>query len=144
MTDYNPTAEECTGLDERDVRALTEKMTVLWTDTPDFYSVTTESGSEYTVDARHGSCTCPDAEHRDVKCKHQARVEFATCQRQIPSWVNADAVDPQLGLHVGGPVATDGGEIVVAGDDQDQDQDDECWCADRDLACYDHFEMEAH
>jgi len=62
-------------LDERDVRALTECMTVLDADAPGFYTVTTESGREYTVDARGGSCSCPDAEYRDPEggCKHVRR-----------------------------------------------------------------------
>jgi hypothetical protein len=98
-------------LDERDVRALTEKMTVLDTDAPDIYEVSSGSGQHYRVDARHDSCECPDAEHRDVHCKHQRRVAFATGQRTIPAWVSMDAVDPLLGEQVSGPriATTDGG-----------------------------------
>jgi hypothetical protein len=92
-------------LDERAARALTQFLTVLddigrARGAPDLYMVVSESGNEYLVDARHGACECPDAEYRDVTCKHQHRVAFATGRREIPDWVDADAVDPQLGIHV--------------------------------------------
>lgn len=150
MTTYDPTDEECTDLDDRDVRALTECMTVLddagqARHAPGLYQVTTESGSQYLVDVRHESCDCPDATHRDVRCKHIRRAEFATARRPVPQWVDTDAVDPQLGTHVGGPVATDGGQSDA--DDASDDDCEECaalpdgWtCAD----CYviDGVEME--
>jgi hypothetical protein len=28
------------------------------------------------------------------------RVEFATEQREIPEWIDSEAVDPQLGEHI--------------------------------------------
>lgn len=100
-------------LDERDVRALTEKMTVIDYNEhgPDMYGVVSASGNHYTVDTRHESCDCADARHRDIRCKHQRRVAFATGERAIPSWVDMDAVDPLLGEQVDGPrvAATDGG-----------------------------------
>ena len=102
-----------TELDDRDAAALTEYMTVL-AEGGDVYSVTTESGREYVVDAREGRCTCPDHEYRDTRCKHLRRVAFATGERSVPAWADTDAVDPQLGLHVDGSpqvVATDGGVI---------------------------------
>jgi hypothetical protein len=123
-----------TTLDDRDVSALTEIMTVLEDvgrvrDADGLYLVVTESGGSYTVDGREGRCTCPDAEYRDATCKHQRRVAFATGARSVPAWVDRDAVDARLGEHVTAgadadtetdapAVATDGGEeIVVAGDD---------------------------
>ena len=130
-TDRQNGHDASTDLEPRDVRALTEVLTVL-PDQPEvagadeLYLVVSESGSEYTVDARDGSCTCPDAVHRDATCKHQRRVAFATGERTIPAWVNAADVDDGLGEHIDGGVsaspvvaATDGGteEIVVAGDD---------------------------
>jgi len=123
--------ENRTDLDDRDVRALTECMTVLDAETPGFYTVTTESGREYSVDARGGSCSCPDAEYRDPEggCKHVRRARIASGRCALPEWVDQDAVDPQLGEHVDGPVATDGG--VATADDQAGsagDQDDECEC----------------
>jgi predicted nucleic acid-binding Zn finger protein len=124
---------DSTELEQRDVRALTEYMTAL----PlggGIYSVTTQSGSEYRVDAREGRCTCPDYEHnlpdgdREV-CKHVARVRYATGEEPIPAWINPDAVDSQLGLHVDGSprvAATDGGALEAEEADGDGD---ECDCA---------------
>ena len=134
---------EGTDLEPRDVRAFTEVLTVL-SDQPEvagadeLYLVVSESGSEYTVDARDGSCTCPDAVHRDATCKHQRRVALATGARAVPAWVDADDVDAGLGEHTAATprvAAADGGEgIVVAGDDgeildeNDDDDDTECAC----------------
>ena len=130
MSDYTTADIESTELDKRDVRALTEYMTVLQT-APDVYSVTTQSGSEYTVDRRDGRCACPDAEYNlddGEQCKHGIRVAYATGERAIPAWVDTDAVDEQLGMHVDGTprvAATDGG-IIEAGDDGEilDDEDD--------------------
>jgi len=96
------TADGAAGaqLDERDARALTECMTTVPTDAPDMFEVTSASGSAYVVDARAGSCTCPDAEYRNVRCKHIRRARFAAEMRPIPRWVEADAVDDQLGDQV--------------------------------------------
>ena len=91
-------------LEERSMRALTEYMTVL-SEGGEIYSVTTQSGSEYRVDAREGRCTCPDAKHNldeAVQCKHVRRVAFATGDRPIPPWCEG-VVDPMLGEHVDGP-----------------------------------------
>ncbi|MXR50655.1 hypothetical protein GRX03_03400 [Halovenus sp. WSH3] len=133
------TNDSSTELEKRDVRALTECMTVLSLD-GGIYSVTTESGSEYRVDAEKGRCTCPDSQHNlddDEVCKHVRRVAFATGERAIPNWVNDDAVDPLLGEHVEGPrrIASDGGSSVVNpkgsdgedGEDSNQRPDD-CSC----------------
>ena len=99
------TNDDCTDLENRDVRALTEYMTTL----PlggDVYSVTTESGSEYRVDTVEGRCTCPDYKHNlptddgREQCKHLSRVAFATGERAIPKWTDAGAIDPQLGEHI--------------------------------------------
>jgi hypothetical protein len=56
----------------------------------DVYSVTTESGSEYRVDALEGRCTCPDKQYNledGELCKHERRVRFAIGQSAIPAWV---------------------------------------------------------
>lgn len=124
----------CTDLEQRDVRALKEFMTTL----PlggDVYSVTTQSGSEYRVDALKGRCTCPDHEYREVRCKHIRRVAFATGKRPIPAWVNADEVDTQLGEHVEETpkvAVTDGGvtlEEFAITDERDDDRPEDCDCA---------------
>jgi len=88
-------------LEDRDVAALTEYMTAVpIAEAEDLYDVTSGSGSTYRVDLRFGSCECGDARHRDVECKHQRRVAYATGRRQIPEWVDRDAVDPQLGEQI--------------------------------------------
>jgi len=128
-------------------------MTVLSRD-GGIFSVTTESGSEYRVDAVEGRCTCPDAQYNlndDESCKHVRRVAFATGERPIPSWVNTEAVDSQLGHHVeGGPVvvASDGGTTVegadatasVDGDQANSDRPEDCacvnWNSNTDLPCW--------
>ena len=94
-------------LDSRDVRALTQYLTVLddvgrARDAEDLYLVVSESGNEYLVDARAGTCECPDHRYRECRCKHLRRVAFATGEREIPAWVDREAVDDQLGLHVRG------------------------------------------
>ena len=94
-------------LDDRDVRALTEYMSVLphvrGSESADgLYTVVSESGNTYTVDVDLGACDCDDAFYRQPKdgCKHVRRVRFATGRRSIPDWVNMEAVDDQLGEHV--------------------------------------------
>jgi hypothetical protein len=107
MSEYIPGDNNPHDLPKRAVRALTEKMTVL-PDTgrvknaDDLYLIVSGSGSEYLVDAREGRCDCPDAQHNldaDDRCKHERRVEYATGQRPIQTWVNVNAIDPQLGMH---------------------------------------------
>jgi hypothetical protein len=128
-----------TDLQKRDVRALTEYMTVL----PlggELYSVTTGSGSEYRVDALKGRCTCPDKQHNledgDL-CKHERRVRFATGEWAIPGWADTEAVDSQLGEHVSETpqiATTDGGtaEVLQRNDDNDKGRQrpDDCDCGD--------------
>lgn len=111
------------SIDDRDVRALTERMGVLDADTPGLYTVIGQNdGGEYTTDPELGACTCDDATYRDPAggCKHVRRVRFATGERAVPATVDRDAVDDLLGAHLpdGGPrfAATDGG-IVDAGDE---------------------------
>jgi len=95
--------------------------------------VTTESGSEYRVDAREGRCTCLDYQYRDVRCKHLRRTAFATGECPIPAWVGADEVDAQIGEHVEETLkvaATDGGVTLeeFGSDDRDDDRPEECDC----------------
>lgn len=128
-----------TDLQKRDVRALTEYMTVL----PlggDVYSVTSQSGSEYRVDTLEARCTCPDKQHTledGEPCKHERRVQFATGEWAIPGWANTEAIDSQLGEHVTGTpqiAATDGGAVEVLQPDDDSDKarqrPDDCDCGD--------------
>lgn len=123
---------DSTDLCKRAVRALTESMTV-YPEGGDIYSVTTESGNEYRVDAVEGRCTCPDAEYNlddDERCKHERRVRFATGERAIPEWCDEDAINDGIGEHVkGGPVfeGGGGGSSTVnphPGDDESTNADD--------------------
>jgi predicted nucleic acid-binding Zn finger protein len=56
------------------------------------FSVTTESGSEYTVDLREPACTCPDFDYRYKveECKHIRRVRIEVGQ------VDTDALEARL------------------------------------------------
>ena len=95
---------------KRDVRALTEVMTALDSvgevrGADGMFHVVSHSGKQYTVDARSGACTCPDAEYNlgpDERCKHALRVAYATGEKAIPAWVDPDDLDDQLGEHVDG------------------------------------------
>lgn len=91
-------------IDERDVRALEQYLTVL----PDYgraagaaglFMVVSESGEEYLVDTYQPVCECADFEYRSPAggCKHIRRVAFATGERDLPAGVDAD---PLLGEHV--------------------------------------------
>jgi hypothetical protein len=92
-------------LAHRDVRALTEYMTILSdvgmsADAAGLYTVVSKSGRSYTVDIETGACECNDSfyHHPAGGCKHLRRVEFATGRRSIPEWVDEDAIDDQLKL----------------------------------------------
>jgi hypothetical protein len=50
--------------------------------------------TDYLVDAQQGRCECPDHEHRNSRCKHIRRVDFATGRKEIPRPV-WDAVSTQ-------------------------------------------------
>lgn len=147
MSNDTTDANERTDLTARDVRALTEYMSVL-PDGGDVFTVVSE-GPTYAVAAREGRCTCPDHQYREERCKHLRRVAFATGDRPVPAHVDVAAVDPDLGEHVAaGPrvAATDGGEILEAGDDEEvlddgtdeRPADCECgeWNADGALPCW--------
>lgn len=130
MSEDDSTAEtDIEQLDERDARALTEDMTVL-TDvgkargSAGLFTVIAHHGRAYLVDARNGTCECPDHGYRGHKigqlgCKHQRRVAFATGERSIPGWVDREGVDPDLGEHVEGEgriTEADGDNVDGLGD----------------------------
>jgi|GEM_PF-1637869 len=68
----------------RTLRAATEHMTVI-EEAQSLFSVTTQSGSEYTVDLREPACTCPDFEYRESvsECKHIRRVRIEVGQVDV-------------------------------------------------------------
>jgi len=78
-------------IEPRTIRAATEHMTVI-EETRSLFSVTTQSGSEYTVDLREPACTCPDSQHRQSveECKHIRRVRIEVGQ------VDTDALEARL------------------------------------------------
>ncbi|MFC7323574.1 SWIM zinc finger family protein [Halorubrum rutilum] len=78
-------------IEPRTLRAATEHMTVI-EEADALFSVTTQSGSEYTVDLREPACTCPDFEYRDGvdECKHIRRVRIEVGQ------VDTDALEARL------------------------------------------------
>ena len=101
----------------------------------DLFLVVSQSGTEYLVDRREGGCTCPDHEHRGVRCKHLRRVAFATGDEPVPAGV--DDVDPQLGEHTDETprrAASDGGVVKRPDTTDERDGGDErpsdCDCGD--------------
>jgi len=71
-------------VEPRTIRAATEHMTVI-EEAPAMFSVTTQSGSEYTVDLREPACSCPDFRHREevTECKHVRRVRLEVGQIDV-------------------------------------------------------------
>jgi hypothetical protein len=139
----NAVTDESIELEQRDVRALTEKQTVLSLG-GGIYSVTTESGSEYRVDSQEGRCTCPDFKHRNPEggCKHLRRLSFARGDTPIPAYVNTDAVDPRLGEQLDDSprqAAADGGSLGGRNASEESPRED-CWCSRHSLPCFRHFE----
>lgn len=81
-------------IEPRTIRAASEHMTVI-EEARALFSVTTQSGSEYTVDLREPACTCPDFEHRSEQlgeqgCKHIRRVRLEVGQ------VDTDALETRI------------------------------------------------
>ena len=84
-------ADALNALTDRDVRALTEPMTVFFADEGPAHVVYNENSTEaYTVDMDARDCSCPDSEHNipkcdtDDVCKHIKRVDFTLGDREIP------------------------------------------------------------
>lgn len=111
--DADGSSDGVDDLDDLDVRALTQYLTVLEDigrvrGDDDLYLVVSQSGREYLVDRRDGVCECPDHQYRGRRCKHVRRVHFATGARPVPAAVDPADVDDTLGDHVnGGPVFDD-------------------------------------
>ncbi|MFA1610142.1 hypothetical protein [Halobellus rubicundus] len=143
-------------LDKRDVRALTEAMSVL----PDygrargadglFVVIGENSNDPYLVDVVGKACECPDAEYRDPDggCKHIKRIEYATGRTAIPQWVDRDVVDDNLGCAVdaepryavadGGIIEADDDGEIIDDDTNGRPEDCDCgpWNADAGLPCW--------
>jgi hypothetical protein len=130
-------------IEKSDARALTEALTVRPADGAGLYQV--DSGSEggpdsYQVDARDGACMCPDARHRDRRCKHIRRVAYATGGKEIPAWARREKIDSGLGEHVDGTPRLSTGEPLRAAGSADEAEQDTCaLCASTDLGCFKHY-----
>lgn len=70
-------------LDERSVRARTQRMAVSATGTST-YEVESESGNTYLVDVDDRYCTCPDYLFRGAHCKHLRRVAIEITEGRVP------------------------------------------------------------
>jgi len=99
-TIVGPTTE---WLRDRDLRALTEYMTVcagteMSADTPGVYTVVSRPGARHIVNVEAGTCDCRDAAYNRPAggCKHRRRVEFVTGRRPIPGWIDESTLDDQL------------------------------------------------
>ena len=88
------TAVTVGAIEDRDRSAATEYLTSVEF-VPDMFHVYSQAGTEYTIDLRTASCTCPDAEYRNVRCKHIRRVEMEVGKRPIPVGVDVN-VDSNL------------------------------------------------
>lgn len=96
--------------EQRDVRALTEAMSVIphrMTHAkdevpPGGYLVVTASGS-YIVEPALRACTCGDARHRDPDggCKHVRRARFERGDDALPAFVDPDDCGPGFRDFVG-------------------------------------------
>lgn len=86
----------------RDKRAIEEEMTVMQhigdaRGDDDLFLVVSQSGREYLVDVRAGTCTCPDHQERGAHCKHLRRTTMEAGMRPIPALAISDlTVSDQL------------------------------------------------
>jgi len=87
-------APDLRRLTERGVRAWTEAMAVRPL-ADGGYAVDSESGANYVVDLADGSCTCPDHQLREERCKHLRRVAVEVTAQRVPppgkTWATCDA-----------------------------------------------------
>jgi len=98
-------------VDARTVRAAREHMTVI-EEAQALFSVTTQSGSEYTVDLREGVCSCPDYAHREPEggCKHLRRTRIEVGQ------VDIEALEESLSKQAD-DIQQDAAELIQAADE---------------------------
>lgn len=78
-----PLAPDPRTLEDRSARAWTEAMAVRPIGRGR-YAVESQSGETYLVDLPRSSCTCPDHEFRDERCKHLRRVAIEVTERRVP------------------------------------------------------------
>lgn len=98
-------ASDLKQLDDRDVRALTEHMDI-YRDDPDTSTeevAVYNKGTRHIVNPRARFCDCEDQHYRQPEggCKHLRRLDFEDGRRDVPSWVQADALDDELADSIG-------------------------------------------
>ena len=71
------------SVDERDIRAARESMTVV-REAPGLFEVYSGTTSRYLVGILEEHCTCPAATYQAGKCKHLRRVEQELGVREVP------------------------------------------------------------
>jgi len=107
---------DCERLSDRDVRALTEHMDI-YRDDPEASSeevAVYNKGSRYLVNPRARYCDCDDQHYRQPEggCKHLRRLDFADGRRDIPQWVQTDALDD--GLNAAEAASAEAATVAVA------------------------------
>ena len=129
MSNNELAGNESTDVEPRTRRALERVLTVTNPDgtpiaddeTPTVVSVHSgNSGKERRVDVREGRCTCPDHEHREVKCAHIRRARYALGVQPVDrDTLAACDVHERFAEHCPGPVVatSDGG--LVGGETDD-------------------------
>jgi hypothetical protein len=110
-TDFSD-SDEIEPLNDREQRALTEHMDIYEDDPaagPTEVAVYND-GARYIVSPATDFCTCKFRQFNPGEtCKHAYRVQFETT-RDIPSWVQPDALDDWLSADAQ-PVMADGGMV---------------------------------
>jgi len=102
MTFAQPPDRRHTSALAPDLRDLTERAVRAWTEAmgvrslPDGrYAVDSESDATYVVDLAAGTCTCPDHQLRNERCKHLRRVAIEVTAQRVPppgeTWAICDA-----------------------------------------------------
>jgi len=104
-------ADDVEQLSDRDVRALTEHMDI-YADDPD---TTSEEVAVYNRGTRHIINPLMHYRQPDGGCKHLRRYEFEDGARDIPAWVQTDALDQSVGAPTADtaaqPAIADGGMV---------------------------------
>jgi len=145
MSESESDAQDCTDVESRTERALSECMTVLpnhgrAASAPDLFIVVGENGNgEYLADTRTTSCECDDDKYNlddREPCKHVRRARIATGETPVP----ADAlgrieIDDTFGAHVdgsakfatadGGIIDGSTGEVIEDDNEPDNEPDSE-------------------
>ncbi|WP_435100894.1 SWIM zinc finger family protein [Halarchaeum sp. P4] len=76
--------------DSRAARARSEPMAVVPLG-DGRYDVVVGAGTAYTVALPEGTCTCPDYQYRETRCKHLRRVAIEITDRRVPAPDERDA-----------------------------------------------------